>query len=385
MKRVMVVAGEESGDAHAARLIQAINQINEAPVEFFGLGGETMRKAGVELLVDARQLASIGPFETIPKLLNYYRCFRSLIHAAKARKPDLIILVDFAEFNLLLAGRLKKLGFKILYYISPQVWAWRKGRIKKIRQCVDKMVVILPFEKDFYRAHGVDVEYFGHPSVADLSVVDRGRFCAEFRLDERAKNVSLLPGSRRREVAFILPQMLGAAALMNSKIKINVLIAKANGLDDTMFTDIIRRSDSESLTLKIVEGRTRELLAVSDLALVKSGTSTLEALLTETPFIVVYRISWLSWLVGQLLIETPYYGLANLVAGERVVPELLQSDASPQNIARHALEILLDAATAEQIRSKLKETKTKLGEGAASYKAARFVSSVLNEGSLLNG
>lgn len=335
-----------------------------------------MASVGVDLLHDSRELASIGPIEAIPKLRRYYTCLGDLVRAAKARRPQLVILIDFPDFNLRLAKRLKAMGLSIIYYISPQVWAWRKGRIRLIRKYVDKMLVILPFEKEFYRVHGVNVSYVGHPLVhTGPFTFDRASFCRTHKIAADRKLIALLPGSRVREVRYILPPLLDASALIAARVPATFLLAGVEGVPLDIYTDLVRRSRrvSAGVDVRLLVGRSREILSVSDVALIKSGTSTLEAILADVPFLMVYKISWLSWYIGKMLVATPHFGLVNLIAGRRVVPELLQGEASPERIAAYVLQWFNDPAEMARIRREFQTIKEILGTGDASQEAARII------------
>ncbi|MBI1747938.1 MAG: lipid-A-disaccharide synthase [Acidobacteria bacterium] len=381
---IMIVAGEASGDLHAANLVHALRaQFQSGSYEFFGLGGLCMADAGVRLLYDIRHLASIGLVEAIPKLCRYYACMRTLLREAQNQRPRVVILVDFPDFNLRLARRLKVLGFRIIYYISPQIWAWREKRIELVRKYVDKMMVILPFEKEFYRERGVDVSFVGHPlssfSAPPLNIDALRR---EFNLVPERKVVALLPGSRVREIRYILPPLLEAAVLINREVPTTFLLAAAPDMAPELYAELIQRFQSKcpennSIDLRVLTGCARELLSVADISLVKSGTATIDGILAEAPFIVIYKISWLSWCIGKMLVDTPHYGLVNLIAGRRVVPELLQKDASPRKMAEYAMRWLSNPGETSQIRKELRSLKERLGPGNAAQEAARIVMNYL--------
>jgi lipid-A-disaccharide synthase len=378
--RLMVVAGEESGDAHAAALVRALGE--RAPAtrfEFFGSTGARLREAGVESVVREDDLAITGLVEIARALPRFAAAHRALKRAAVERRPDAVVLVDWPDFNLALARALRRRGLKIIYYISPQLWAWRAHRVRQVRRDVDLMLTILPFEREWYAARGVShVEFVGHP-LAERARPREGRaeFCARHGLDPSRPLVALLPGSRRKEFERILPVMLDAAAHISrgEKPDAQFVVALAS-----------RRAPEEvdALTkwrcvgsgmphvLRVVRGETREALAASDAAAVCSGTATLEAALLATPLVVVYKESALNWHTLGRLISVEHYGLVNLVAGRRVAPELMQDDFTGESLARELLT-LLDPARNARARAQLREATARLGEGGASLRAADAV------------
>ncbi len=370
MVPVLIVAGEASSDLYAARLVRTMRNLRP-DVAFFGLGGTRMAGEGVELVCDQREVASIGPYEAVRRLPAYYRALRRLVAEAKRRGARAALLLDFPDFNLPLAGRLKGFGVKTLYYIGPQVWAWRPGRVKKIRRLFDELLVILPFEEDFYRARGVAARYVGHPLMEILSPEDHKPMAARFEADGEPR-LALLPGSRPGEVGYILPVMLEAARLISMAKRARFLLSRAPWVDYDAYRQIIERKGS-GLDLELVEGESFELLASSDLALVKSGTSTLEAALAGVPMLVIYRISWPSWWVGQALIDTRYYSLVNLIAGEEVAPEFFQGAARPDKIAAAALKLLNDTELRSATVRRLAGVRAALGESSASESVARIL------------
>lgn len=368
MVSVLIVAGEASSDLYAARLVRAVRKLRP-DVAFFGLGGTRMASEGVELVCDQREVASIGPYEAVRRLPAYYRSLRRLLAEAERRGTRAAVLLDFPDFNLPLASRLKRSGTKTLYYIGPQVWAWRPGRVEKIRRLFDELLVILPFEEEFYRARGVAARYVGHPLAETLSPEDRKPMAVRSAIEPR---IALLPGSRRGEVGYILPIMLEAARLISMTKRAKFLLSRAPWVDYDVYRQIIRRKGS-GLELQLVEGESFELLASSDLALVKSGTSTLEAALAGAPMLVIYRISWPSWWVGRALIKTRYYSLVNLIAGEEVAPEFFQGAARPDRIAAAALKLLNDGELRSATVRKLAGIRAALGQSSASESVARIL------------
>lgn len=366
--RLMIVAGEASGDKHAAHLAAALKAIHPQ-TQFFGSGGDEMRAVGVETLIDVRELAIMGALEVAAALPKFLRVFRQLREAATARKPDAVILVDWPEFNLRLAKKLKRDGHRVFYYISPQVWAWRSYRVAQIKRDVERMLVILPFEKEFYERHGVQVEYVGHPLLDSVRVTaTREEFCRKYKLDPTRQIIALLPGSRRKEVAYILPPMLDAVRALQA---INPALQFVLALAPT----IAREQANISLlpTLTVVENDTYNAVAAAELTVVASGTATLETAIIGTPLIVCYRASALNWRLFTPFIKVSFVGMPNLIAGREVAPELLQNDLTGEKLARQITQWLGDAKRLQQARVDLQEVRQKLGEAKASQRAARVI------------
>jgi lipid-A-disaccharide synthase len=376
----MIVAGEASGDAHAAALVRALREVApQSELDFFGATGPLLRAAGVDSIVRSDDLAILGLMEIGRALPKFWRAYRLLKQAAIERKPDAVILVDWPDFNLKLARTLHRRGLKVIYYISPQLWAWRSYRARNIRRDVDLLLSILPFEKDWYADRGIDhVEFVGHPLAGEVHVAhDRTEFCRKAKLDPRLPIISLLPGSRRKEVERILPPMLEAAALISSRrpeVQFVVVVAPSRSSEE--LREIIRsqRATPEPLPscLHIVSNQSREALAASDAAAIASGTATLEAALLETPMVIVYKESLINWHTLGRLINVDHYGLVNLVAGERVATELMQDDLNGERLANELL-LLLDEKRNEEARERLLEVADELGEGGASKRAAEII------------
>ena len=414
--RLMLVAGEPSGDAHAAALVRALGERGAgARFEFFGATGLEMRAAGVESVVRADELSILGLLEIGRALPRFVSAYRALKRAARERRPDAVVLVDWPDFNLPLARALHRRGLRVVYYISPQLWAWRAWRLRQVRRDVDLLLAILPFEPAWYEARGFrSVEFVGHP-LAGGAVARYGReeFCRRHGLDSARPVVALLPGSRRKEIQRVLPGMLGAAraliraradaqfvvALAPNRTPREVLEALAASGDGARRVHAGKASSDEDVTanegatpdevetssgdapssvnlssrfpapLVAVREETREALAASDAAAVCSGTATLEAALAGTPMVVVYRESFVNWHLLGSLISVEHFGLVNLVAGRRLAPELMQNDFTPDALARE-LSRLLDPAHNAEVRAQLREATARLGEGGASARAA---------------
>lgn len=382
----MIVAGEASGDAHAAALVRALRE-SEPPVDldFFGATGPLLRAAGVDSVVNSDDLAILGLLEIGGALPKFWRAYKLLKRAAIERKPDAVILVDWPDFNLKLARTLHRRGLKIIYYISPQLWAWRSYRARSIERNVDLLLSILPFEQEWYAERGINhVEFVGHPLAGEVHVVrDRVDFCRQTKLDPGKPIISLLPGSRRKEVERILPPMLEAAALISARrpeVQFAVVVAPSRTSEE--IRDIVRAQRATPLPLPsclhIVSDSSREALAASDVAAIASGTATLEAALLATPMVIVYKESVINWHTLGRLISVDHYGLVNLVAGERVATELMQDDLNGERLANELL-LLLDKKRNEDARERLREVADQLGEGGASQRAASVVLDVLQE------
>ncbi len=380
--KLMIVAGEPSGDAHGAALVKALKETStEINFEFFGATGPLMRAEGVETAVNSDSLAIMGIVEVTRVLPRFLRAFRSLKSAAKEKKPDAVILVDWPEFNLRLATALRRQGLKIIYYISPQLWAWRPRRINNIKRDVNLLLSILPFEAEWYKARGVEhVEFVGHPLSGEVKAkLSREEFCTKHNLEPTRPIIALLPGSRHKELVRILPPMLDAATIISTArtdVQFVLVVAPSRNPKEA-FQIISGRSDAEQLrsNMLVVHHGTRDALAAADVAAVASGTATLEAALLGTPMVVVYKESATNWHTLGRLINVEHYGLVNLVAGERLATELMQNDLTGENLAKELLE-LLQKDRNHQMRSALKQVAHRLGEAGASQKAA---TAILNE------
>lgn len=374
----MIVAGEPSGDAHAAALVEALRERGE--LEFFGATGPLMREAGVETIVNSDELAIMGIVEVGRVFSKFLRAFRKLKAAAIEKSPDVVVLVDWPEFNLRLASALHRRGLKVIYYISPQLWAWRPGRVRKIERDVDLLLSILPFEVDWYKAHNVNhVEFVGHPLSGEVKArFGREEFCRRNDLDPSRPIVSFLPGSRLKELLRILPPMLDAIVLLrrsHPEVQPVVVVAPSRTAAET--AEVV--SQHESGTVKLIEQQTREALAASDASAICSGTATLEAALLETPTVIVYKESQLNWHTLGRLITVPHFGLVNLVAGKEIAPELMQNQLTGENLASKLSEFLEPEAN-KQMRATLREVAHKLGQPGASQRAAELVLRFLSHG-----
>ena len=376
--RLMLVAGEESGDTHAAALVAALRERAPATAfEFFGAAGARMRAAGVEPVVRDEDLAIMGLVEVARALPRFLSAYRALKRAAVERRPAAVVLVDWPDFNLPLARALRRRGLRVIYYISPQLWAWRAHRVRQVRRDVDLMLTILPFEAGWYARRGVPhAEFVGHPLAGEVRPrLAPAEFRARHRLDAARPLVALLPGSRRKELERHLPLMLDAASrLSRRRPGAQFVVALAESRDRAEAERIVRASDfaAAGASLVVTRGETREALAASDAAAVCSGTATLEAALLQTPLVVVYKESALNWHTLGRLISVEHYGLINLIAGERLAPELIQDDFTGRRLALE-LDALLGPEENRRVRARLREATARLGEGGASERAAAAV------------
>jgi len=371
---ILIVSGETSGEEHAAGLVWALRRRQGSPsFHFFGSGGRRMREEGVDLLLDVSDLAAIGPVAAARNLGSYWGLFRRILQRVDRRKPALAVLVDFPDFNLPLAARLKTRGIPVCYFIGPQVWAWRSSRVKHIRSYVDLMLVILPFEEEFYARHGVEAHYVGNPSAA--------RFRREWETMEKPNRdrtreiVALLPGSRKREAELILPIQLDAAGFIAARRPVDCVVVKGPDLDGRLLSQVItawNHKTGSGLQIEVREN-SRAVFRDADCAVVKSGTSTLEAMLAGIPFAMVYRMSPTSYYFLRPFVRTGTYCLANLVAGRRIVPEFVQREARGEDVGRYLLELLENPDTSARIRRELRWSAEKLGDLDAGEEAARLI------------
>jgi lipid-A-disaccharide synthase len=368
---LLVVAGEASGDQHAARLIAELGRVVPG-LTLFGLGGDELRAQGLEAVAHSAEISVVGLTEVLKVLRRARQIFCALVETAERRRPRLAILVDFPEFNLRLAKKLKSLGIPVVYYISPQVWAWRRGRVRSIARVVDRMLVLFQFEADFYRRHEVDVVHVGHPLVDEVPALAQV-------WDREADSpgpyrVALLPGSRASEVEALLPVLLAAAARLARDLPVEVRLIRAPTVASFVLDEAIALA---GIPVEVVTENRFAAVADSHVALCASGTATLEVGLLGTPQVVVYRLSRWTYLLGRLLVRLHDISLVNLVLGRRVVPELIQSAANPERIAAEAARLVTDRPAREAMRSALAGLRTALGRGGASRRAAEVVAELL--------
>jgi lipid-A-disaccharide synthase len=374
MTRLLVSCGEPSGDLYAAELVRHLRRIR-ADLDVFGLGGDRLREQGAALRADVRELAVVGLVEVVTHLRRLRGVFRDLLDDVDRRPPAAAVLVDYAEFNLRLAAELRRRGIPVVYYVSPQVWAWRRGRLRDIRRTVTRMLVIFPFEEPLYREAGVPVRFVGHPLV-DLvgPAPDRAAFLQQHGLDPGRPVLAVLPGSRPKEIAHNLPPIAAALRrIQRERPRVQFLLAVAPSIEPGSLA-----SRFGEVPVRMVGGATHAVLGACDAAVVASGTATVEAALLGAPMVVVYRLSMLTYHLGRRLVSVPHYAMANLIAGRRLVPELIQSDFTPERVAGEALRLLEDEGVRRRMKEGLDEVRQRLGGPGASARAAEEVGQVLD-------
>jgi lipid-A-disaccharide synthase len=372
-RKVMIIAGEASGDIHGARLVKAMQALSPG-LEFFGIGGSVLRQAGVRISVDNSQIAVVGISEALSKLRILLRALKIAKEDLKRIRPDLLIVIDFPDFNLRVATVARKLGIPVMYYIGPQIWAWRTGRVKKIKKVVDHMVVIFPFEAAFYRTNHVPVTFAGHPLLDGMVPIRSGQ--TKENLTANGSLIGLLPGSRNEEIRRLLPTMVQVADILSEHMPgIRFAIPVASSVDRALVETIAEGGATRFL---ILSDRLRNILDEATLLITASGTVTLEAAIAGTPMIIVYKVSHLSYWLAKRLVRVKHIGLANLVAGKTVVPELIQREASAEKIAGQALQLLRDENRLAEMRHQLNRVAQSLGPPGASKRAAQVAMNLLS-------
>ncbi len=378
---IMIIAGEASGDLHGANLVRAMKKM--APdLKFFGMGGVELASAGVELLFDAQKIAVVGVIEVLAHLSDILSAQRILRKRMRESRPALLILIDFPDFNFLLARKAKKLGIPIFYYISPQVWAWRSGRVKTIAKLVDNIGVILPFEEKFYRDRGVPAHYVGHPLLDTVKVkMDRKTFCEKHGIPQSKRMVGILPGSRRKELASLLPTFLQAMEKVQQQSEEDLLFLLP--LASTLKERDLRENGLDTyydIEVRILLEDRYEMMSCCDAVVAASGTVTLELALLETPMVVAYKVSPATYFLGRLLVKGKCFSLVNLIADEPFVPEFLQNEANPDNIAKEIARLLFDENAKKTMKNSFFSLNNKLGTAGASQQAAELALLTLNSG-----
>ena len=371
----MIIAGEASGDLHGASLVREALKMDPS-LAFFGIGGSRMREAGVDILVDAAEIAVVGLVEVISHFSVISDAFCRMKKILKSEPPDLLILIDYPDFNLLLAKVAKSANVKILYYISPQVWAWRVGRVKKIGRVVDHMAVVFPFEVPFYEKEGVPVSFVGHPLVDSVCpTMTRTEAQRIFALDPERKTVGLFPGSRKQEIRNLFPVILESAELLRKQFPdVQFILPLAASLRRI---DIDAMLSASGLDIIVVEGMGYDVMQVCDAIVTVSGTVTLEIAMIGVPMVIIYKVSPISYMIGKRLIRVDHIGICNIVAGERIVRELIQHDAIPEKIVEELARILTDGEYADSIKDKLGRVRLKLGKGGSSAAVAEIAFTML--------
>ena len=365
--RVMLSCGEASGDLYAGALVEALRE-REPGVDVFGLGGDRFREAGGRLIGDFRGLAVTGLLEAVRILPDSYAMYRRLIQAARDERPDVLVLIDFPDFNFRLMAAVKRLGVPVVYYVSPQLWAWRPGRIQTMKALVDRVLPIFPFEEEMYRSEGVDVRFVGHPLVELVSVSEtREQLTRRLDLDPSRKIVALLPGSRPNELHRIVPVIAAAVPRISSAVQgTQFLVARAPNLADSYFLPF----QGTGVTIRVVEGATDDVLAASDAVITASGTATVQTALHDKPMVVVYRLSPVTYKLGKPLVRVSMFSMVNLVAGHRVVQEFIQDECTPDRVATEVIDLLSNADRVTEMKEQLAIVREKLGGAGASGRAA---------------
>ena len=372
----MISCGEASGDLYAAALLASLRSI-DPHVEAFGFGGERLQRAGAELIGDYRGVSVTGLVEAFGVLRKSWQMLRTLGDAARERRPDVFVAVDFPDFNFRLLPVMHKLGIPVVYYVSPQLWAWRAGRLQTLKKYVAKMLVIFPFEQEMYEQAGVPVEFVGHPLV-DLARATHPReaFLPALGLEAPAPTVGLLPGSRPNELRLILPDLAAAARLVARDVPgVQFVIARAPALEDALFEPVVSLR-SAGIRVAMVEGAADDVLAACDVVVTASGTATVQTALHGRPMVIVYRLSPTTYRIGRRFVRVSTYGMVNLVAGRQVVPELIQDQFTPENVARETVSLLRDPARVATMTDDLADVCRKLGGPGASMRAAAAVRAV---------
>ena len=357
--KIAVVAGEASGDLHGAEVLRELKKLDPS-IDAFGIGGDLLAAQGMRLLHHAREMGIVGFFNVLLHYRLFKRIFEDMAAAVARERPDAVLLVDYPGFNQRMARRCKELGLRVVYYISPQVWAWRRGRVRHIAKYVDRMIVIFPFEETFYREHGFDAVYVGHPIIEEIGHLERAA-----RGDEVTR-IALLPGSRRAEVMSLLQAMTGAVEILARERRVEAYVVQA----PTIPRELLGTS------LPVVPHENGAAVARADIALSSSGTATLECAVLGTPVVVMYRLSRANYWLGRMVVKIPHFGLINIVAGKEVVPELVQNNVNPERIAAEARK-LLEPATYARVVGELAAVRSKLGDAGAARRAAEAVMNVI--------
>lgn len=370
-KSILIVSGEPSGDLHASNLVGDLKSIDPS-LRFFGMGGALSRRSGVDTAFDISELALVGVVEVAGHIFTVGRAFRAVVSALDREKPDLAILVDYPGFNLRLAKELKRRNIPIVYYISPQVWAWGADRIKTISQCVRKILVFFRFEEELYKKNGVDAMFVGNPLIDTVRLTSSKQdTLKKYGIESGKRVVALVPGSRKLEVEKFLRVMVAAAGLMKKSCSdLCFVVTRHPDLPEELYKRALTGSDSD---INVVTGDMYNIVGASDIAIVASGTATLETAIIGTPQVIVYKVNLLTYMLYKIVRPAGFLGLPNIISGGQVVPELLQYDMTPENIARQSLAILSDGKLADRIRADLAYVKSSLGEPGASMRAARSI------------
>jgi len=362
--KLAIVAGEASGDLHAAEVLRELKRLDPS-IETFGIGGDLLAGEGMRLLHHAREMGIVGLFNVLRHLRMFRRIYAETLAEIAREKPDAVLLVDYPGFNLRLARGCKELGLRVVYYISPQLWAWRRGRVKQVAKYVDRMIVIFPFEETFYREHGIEAAYVGHPIIEEIGHIKRPP-----KRDDVTR-IALLPGSRKAEVVSLLPAMLDAVDVLARERTIDAYVMQAPTIPRALLDRF-----TAGRNVRIIAEDNSEAIAAADVALSSSGTATLECAVLGTPVIVMYRLSWANYWLGRMVVTIPHFGLINIVAGKQIVPELIQGHVNGERIAAETRK-LLDPANYGRVVEELAAVRSKLGDAGAARRAAEAIMEVV--------
>ena len=374
--KLMIIAGEESGDLVGAALIKEMKRMN-SDLTIYGIGGDSMKAESMNLLYHINRMAFLGFTEVVKHIPFIKKVQKELVSVSKEKEIKTAVLIDYPGFNLDVAEKFKKIGMKLIYYVSPQLWAWGSGRMNKIKRLVDKMIVVFPFEENLYRKNDVNVEFVGHPLIERIynyNFLSKEELNNKFGLDSTKDILLLMPGSRKHEVAKIFPSMITAALNLAKKFNLQVVTACSSNIGENIFYEL-----SGSKDFKVVKGFTYDLMKHAKFGIIKSGTSTLEAGYFALPMIIVYKTSFLTYRIMKNLIRLNKIGMANILLDEKVVPELIQHEASKEKIFEAGRKILGDENLYSSIKQKLSGIKNKLGEAGASARAAKIILALMNE------
>lgn len=374
-KRILIVAGEPSGDLHASNLVRDLKKIYPG-IEFFGLGGVRSKDAGVDVIFDIAHLALVGLVDVIKNIFTVGKVYKEVLAKVDSDKTDLAILVDYPGFNLRLAKELKKRNIPVIYYISPQIWAWGRDRIKIIQKCVTKMVVFFKFEEELYKTYGVDAAFVGHPLIDTVKPKhDKPYILKKLGLSEDKKTIAILPGSRKSEISHLLETLVGASKLINEKLgNVQFILSKHPSLPLSLYEKGIEGS---GLNMIIAEGDTYDIVAASDFAIVASGTATLETSILGTPYVLVYKSDLVTYIAYNIVVDIKHIGIANIIAGKTIVPELLQYNMTPEKVSAAVLDIMTHEEKRSKMISDLKDVRLSLGAPGASARAARSIAPLI--------
>jgi lipid-A-disaccharide synthase len=375
-RNIMIIAGEVSGDLHGASLAEELKKIDK-DLNIYGIGGDRMRQAGVELIYHINKMAFLGFVEVVKHLPFVRRVQNDLINIIREKKIKSVVLIDYPGFNLNFAKKIKPLDINILYYISPQVWAWGIKRVRTIKKLVKKMFVVFPFEEEIYKKEGIPVEFVGHPlleRIRDYKYLGEEEFYKKLRLDKEKEILLIMPGSRKHEIEKIFPECIKAADKLSKDFNLQIVVVRASSIDEDSFGKL-----TPLRNFKVIEGYTYDLMKYSKIGIIKSGTSTLEAALFTLPMVIIYKTSRLTYIIGKNLINVKNIGMANIISEDKVVQELIQNDVKAEKIYTECKRMLSDRHLYDSIKTKLSSVKDKLGDIGASRRTAESIYKLINE------